>query len=1806
MPLSDEEKALFQGSNVVALPRAAAAGQPEPAAKAFNLAQDTGVPASIISGDLDGFQQTTNRQRAAFAISQNSLISDYVARNKSAADVSNDDYDKLDNLSQKVHGLSAWDRFQKLQDFRFNVNASLGRDIYKAAESLVTSGYRMWQDAQAIQPGQSLSDLPPERQREYIGASMEAATFGSIFSPMSMRARPLTAEKAPKPGEVSLDEFFATLRGMKTRAEIDAFLNKGAKTPGPEQPLAIEFQGNRTKAEASAFDQAMQAATETATRERAPGLLEDFVRGHETDTVRLPAQAIADVYAAEGKVPAKGDGLFGFVPNLQQKLALGLNTGAEIQVPVASYLAHVDPTVHEKVKENIRFTEDGLSQFEVTQIKEQTKAEGTSIEAFHGSPHTFDAFSLEKIGTGEGAQSYGHGLYFAEAKAVAESYKRDSAMLMNALPENYTEAQLRVAQRLYDNKGDIKQATNDLQNRITNSKMYGDTPESLAQLQEELALIKSGWKPPESQLYRVAISANREAFLDWDKPLSEQPQVVERLDPKFRQQLEELLESHDQVGDLKEYTGNQLYQLLQRYASEDALPGDTSVGGNPKKEASEFLHRLGIPGIKYLDQGSRVREIPRNMPVGADSSPSWEIGWGTPHRKIFAWKDYGGEQGAYDAAIAYAKDVQAKGTSNFVIFDPSIVTILERNGQKLRDTAQAEEQSLGLRPLLQQVPGVKGEFAEPIPGMTEADFNRYNKRVAEAQQQILDKATALEKREVAKTQTATWKANEAALKPEVEAQVRVFPDIAADRYLRTGEMPDGTKVAKVRLDEDYVKALLNNNQIPATMLGKGGSHPDDIAPLFGYRSGAEMVRQLNDLQIARKEAGESPLKHFNRLVNEELAFQMEQKYGNLAETIAQEARALATNDLHYDILSDEMRWLAGAAGVRPPLTKDGIKEFVKDRFSELNVKDAADFKHFQKAAERQGLETERAFLTKDYMEAFESKQRQTLSFLLAKEADALRRFVARTEALFQKYAQEANLPNVDQSFTNQIHRLLMQYNYPIRRDPTNIRVTTEGTSLEGFVRQRRAAGDLIMDPDLPVTRDIENFTVEEFRDFADFIRNLDHLGRDAQRIIVNNEKMDYTQAVAEIRNNLDALTKKPFDPKQTNLVGRGLRNVDARLLKAEQLFDWIDMNDPLGPMNSSVYRALVEGEGKKHDMVTKLAGEVQKLGTTREWSRALNDKVDTTGITRPEDGSLVFPDITRENMITIALNFGNASNIDVMTRGHNWTKDQIQDLLYQNMTREDWKFVQGIWDLWNNLAPLVEAETTRRSGVPIKMVEKQPVKTQFGEIPGGYYPLIKDPTAVTLGKQETGDLFETAFFNPLPMARALKRRTGAAYPLNLTINAMTHRMNETIHAVYMGEAVANANKVLSDPLVKQGVANAFGIEYVQQFRPWLEDIANNGGAFDDSMLVWLSRNARENVVAMLMGFKVSTAVIHGGSALSSSIYEVGATPFVKAVKELGLGQFLPQTIRRMYANDAQMVEMIRWANEMSPELRNRQRAMSKDFNYQLDQVVSKNLIDDAANVRAAYLTWAMSMVGYLDQLSATPVWVAAFEKAVRVDKLDETDAIFAADKAVRQAHGSASLVNRANIGRGEVNRWLTFAYNGYWNHNYNRTRSAYRDTTEEGINFTDRLVAGSAALTALIVIPGLVHYAVRGTDTKTWEGMAAETLISQFGGQVPGVNAVTSSFIHNRDPSLSPMDDILKGGTVILKDAKKLAEGKKTDQWLKHVIETPGWLFGLGPTRQLSTAAQFQYDVMKQKEHPKSVMEYLRGLITGHAQKKKH
>src|ERR1700724_1341784 len=105
------------------------------------------------------------------------------------------------------------------------------------------------------------------------------------------------------------------------------------------------------------------------------------------------------------------------------------------------------------------------------------------IIAYHGRPYDFTAFSSDKIGTGEGAQSYGYGHYVAENPAVSTEYqKRLSALAPDTIVAN-------AMARVRNNGGSYKNALADIDDRIAKSHMYNDSLASLEQLKQERVVI---------------------------------------------------------------------------------------------------------------------------------------------------------------------------------------------------------------------------------------------------------------------------------------------------------------------------------------------------------------------------------------------------------------------------------------------------------------------------------------------------------------------------------------------------------------------------------------------------------------------------------------------------------------------------------------------------------------------------------------------------------------------------------------------------------------------------------------------------------------------------------------------------------------------------------------------------------------------------------------------------------------------------------------------------------------------------------------------------------------------------------------------------------------------------------------------------------------------------------------------------------------------------------------------------------------------------------------------------------------------
>ena len=287
------------------------------------------------------------------------------------------------------------------------------------------------------------------------------------------------------------------------------------------------------------------------------------------------------------------------------------------------------------------------------------------VQAFHGSSELFNKFALEKIGTGQGAQTYGYGLYFAESPDVAGTYQRMDFPKAKHKHGKRGINKLNKILKQYEQNNQLDEAMVMSLLIDTGSPKYvrqamktGIKPQYLERIMKVTdQIIKEHGdefiQQAEGNLYNVRINVEEEELLDWDKPISSN--IAKKIVPREKGGI-----VHKQ--NIKGATGAELYGMLK------AELGDTG--------ASKYLNDLGIHGIKYLDQFSRgarkdiVTGWRPMMVEGKYSAKNITTGKMSP---------------TFDTKTELNDWIESRaGTSNFVIFDDSLIEIVNVNGKPLK------------------------------------------------------------------------------------------------------------------------------------------------------------------------------------------------------------------------------------------------------------------------------------------------------------------------------------------------------------------------------------------------------------------------------------------------------------------------------------------------------------------------------------------------------------------------------------------------------------------------------------------------------------------------------------------------------------------------------------------------------------------------------------------------------------------------------------------------------------------------------------------------------------------------------------------------------------------------------------------------------------------------------------------------------------------------------------------------------------------------------------------------------------------
>ena len=258
--------------------------------------------------------------------------------------------------------------------------------------------------------------------------------------------------------------------------------------------------------------------------------------------------------------------------------------------------------------------------------------------AWHGSPHDFDEFDLGAIGSGEGNQVHGWGLYFAKDKKVSDLYRRELSLIHDVdkgtlfkvdVPDTKTmideQQSLNILSK--ETKQNLNAAINALpeQEKEVFINEYTNSPLFNHYAKKEIDELGSKFDQLDNE-YRLLKDEYLDKFLKEDLNTITQ-RNLNRLSEKYNIDLKALKENPDSIKDIKNQLDTMWFNAFKetgmagkkyrevywgKYKNDfSTLLNDGGINGRDfymalskalggAKQASEHLNEYGIKGITYI------------------------------------------------------------------------------------------------------------------------------------------------------------------------------------------------------------------------------------------------------------------------------------------------------------------------------------------------------------------------------------------------------------------------------------------------------------------------------------------------------------------------------------------------------------------------------------------------------------------------------------------------------------------------------------------------------------------------------------------------------------------------------------------------------------------------------------------------------------------------------------------------------------------------------------------------------------------------------------------------------------------------------------------------------------------------------------------------------------------------------------------------------------------------------------------------------------------------------------------------------
>lgn len=700
-------------------------------------------------------------------------------------------------------------------------------------------------------------------------------------------------------------------------------------------------------------------------------------------------------------------------------------------------------------------------------------------------------------------------------------------------------------------------------------------------------------------------------------------------------------------------------------------------------------------------------------------------------------------------------------------------------------------------------------------------------------------------------------------------------------------------------------------------------------------------------------------------------------------------------------------------------------------------------------------------------EAFRTARRRELyAHEMIRAMYRARRNVEYMRSRMAKYAKRKQKQTfgMDPRFLYQIDMLLTRFDFTKRTKKevealTPKDIVQEAKSLSEFIAEQANDEVPLMIPDW-IAQSItqmkyEGLFVHQLESAFKAVQNIMQAGRDEKKTIARQKNIELAGITAEVLERSQKYFGKDKIDGDTHIeVARKDPNAAADVLldlnTIEAMCRGLDGFQDDGPMQDYFFRPMREAVSREYAELNFMFGKFREL---KERVYGVNFKADMKprdiGVceyvrkTDRETGKVYHVPtkkmslFTQENIICAALNMGNADNIARLKDGWGWTDADIEKIKAK-MSREDWEYVQGVWDLLDMMWSKIKKVHELMTGTTIEKVEAKPVVTKHGTFRGGYYPIVTDLrySETAAAQNERQEVMASAPCNFLDKHTKSGHRKARAEnvlgrPPLLSFSVLDNHVANVIHDYELAPVIRDAWKILRRDTIKNVITAVYGDRGYRNFKKWLNDIA---------------ANTKNNGVAsgsgdrMINGIKSKTAMFALGGNIGGALmqplgyfalaHRIGFVNTALAIAE-GLN---PNT--RTYA----------FAREKSAFM----REQMDDGNSEVRRLRQNWTTNDHGISRAADMF--LSIYPLFQNMCNVPGWVQCYKIGLKRYG-DEAKAVAYADSVIRQTQSASTIADLSTFERsGPIGQLTTMFYSWFRVMYQMQNEAIMRVKYEHGIN----------------------------------------------------------------------------------------------------------------------------------------------------------